>query len=766
MAALKNPIFDTATTLGKILGFLAVSGICGVLVAGLMVPAVAVTGTTASNSISFFDNLPGELKIDAPAQSTKVLANDGSVLATFYDQNRQQVGLDAMSPFIKEGIVAIEDSRFYEHGGIDSTGILRALVATAQGGRQGASTLTQQYVNNVIIQAQEAKGNTAAIKFGDQKTVGDKVREMKLAIALEKKYSKDEILRGYLNIVYFANGAYGIEAAANLYFGVSAKDLTLPQAALLAGVVNWPEHYDPIHDPANALGRRNMVLDKLLQSGKITKADHDAAVATPVTLNVQPSKQGCTSAASAPYFCAYVRQVILNSNAYGSTPEDRQKFLDRGGLTIKTTLDPRLQTAAQNQVNDTQPADDPSQKGTSLVTVEPGTGKILAMAQNTVYSNVDALGNTNLNFNVDQGDGGGAGFQPGSTMKVVTFTEWLNEGHSMNEVVDASKRLYPGNFPWKATCMPDKHYFGAYDPAEPGSFLLPNDEPGDYQQMTVLKGITRSINTATFASAAKLDLCGLNNVGQTMGLHDATDGTPLDWTSQISSLIGGGKNVSPLTMANGFATFASGGIFCNPTGIVSITDYQNKTYPVPGSDCKQTIKPEVAAGVNYALQNVVKEGSGYGLGIPGTPVGAKTGTTDGSEQTWFIGYTPKLATASWWGYWKEGATRYALDYTYKGKFYPQVDGAYIAGPQWQKYMKQAVTFYPGGSFTAPPPSMLGAPTAPRQQTPAPSSPATNPAAPASAPAPSAPAPPAPAASPASAPPAPPASAPATAAATP
>ncbi|WP_434615594.1 transglycosylase domain-containing protein [Arthrobacter sp. A5] len=723
MAALKNPLFDTATTLGKILGFLAVSGICGVLVAGLMVPAVAVTGTTASNSISYFDDLPSELKIDAPSQSTKVLANDGSVIATFYDQNRVQVGLDAMSPFIKEGVIAIEDSRFYEHGGIDSTGILRALVATAQGGRQGASTLTQQYVNNVIIATQEANGQSDQIKFGADKTIGDKVREMKLSIALEKKYSKDDILKGYLNIVYFANGAYGIEAAANLYFGVSAKDLTLPEAAMLAGVVNSPTYYDPVKEPDHALARRNLVLDKLLQTGKISQADHDAAVASPIALNLQPSKQGCISAASAPYFCDYVRHTILNNSAYGSTPEERQKFLDRGGLTIQTTLDPRLQTAAQNQVNDTQPADDPNQKGTSLTTVEPGTGKILSMAQNTIYSNVEALGNTNLNFNVDQGDGGGAGFQPGSTMKTVTFAEWLNEGHSMNETVDASRRLYPGNFPWKATCVPDQHYFGAYDPSEPGSFLLPNDEPGYYSPMTVLNGITKSINTATFASAAKLDLCGLNSMGTAMGLHDAGNGTALDWTSTISSLIGGGKNVSPLTMANGFATFASGGVYCNPTAITSITDYQNKTYPVPGADCKQTIKPEVAAGVNYALQDVVTKGSAYGLGI-GTPAAAKTGTTDGSEQTWVIGYTPKLATASWWGYWKEGATRYATDYTYKGKFYPQVDGAYIAGPQWQNYMKQAVQFYPGGTFVAPPTNLLAPPSNGRSTPPSSSPPAT------------------------------------------
>jgi membrane peptidoglycan carboxypeptidase len=294
----------------------------------------------------------------------------------------------------------------------------------------------------------------------------------------------------------------------------------------------------------------------------------------------------------------------------------------------------------------------------------------------------------------------------------------------MNETVDASKRIYPADFPWKASCVPDKHYFGNYDNTGTDGPPLPNDETGWYKPMTVLDGIAHSINTATFASAAKLDLCNLNEIGKEMGLHGAVDGTPLDWTGGISSLIGGGKAVAPLTMANGFATFASGGVYCNPTAITAITDYQGKKYPVPGSDCKQTMKPEVAAGVNYALQEVITKGSAYGLSI-GTPAAAKTGTTDSSTQTWMIGYTPKLATASWWGTWNSAGRQDALDYTYKGKTYPQVDGAYIAGPQWQNYMKQAVQFYPSQGWQAPPANMLAYPNAPRTTTPPSSPPANN-----------------------------------------
>src|SRR3954452_985967 len=283
MATRKNPIFDTDTTLGKIFGFLGVSAICGVLVDGLLVPAAAVSGSTASGSIESFATLPAELQVDPPSQSTKVLAADGSVIANLYAENRTRVPLDQISPFMKDAVIAVEDSRFYEHGGVDTTGILRALVSTARGNKQGASTITQQYVNNVLNANLAASGNEADIKLnGVNKGVGDKLREMKLSIALEKDFTKDQILEGYLNIVFFNRDAYGIEAASKFFFSTTAKNLTLPQAALLAGVVNSPSYYDPITNPENVKVRRDLVLKAMLTQGKIKQADYDAAVATPV----------------------------------------------------------------------------------------------------------------------------------------------------------------------------------------------------------------------------------------------------------------------------------------------------------------------------------------------------------------------------------------------------------------------------------------------------------------------------------------------------
>jgi membrane peptidoglycan carboxypeptidase len=244
-----------------------------------------------------------------------------------------------MSPFIREAIVAIEDNRFYEHAGVDAQGIIRALSSNlTKGTRQGASTLTQQYVTNVLNESRLSEGRPEDVVLSGQKTMGDKLREVKLALELEKRFSKDQILEGYLNIVFFNRNAYGIEAASRYFFSTSAKDLTLPQAALLAGLVNGPSIYDPTVAPEGALNRRNLVLDRMLEQGKITAVDHGVAVAAPIELNITPSLQGCAGASIATYFCDYVSHLILNDERYGSTLNERERLLYRGGLTITTTL--------------------------------------------------------------------------------------------------------------------------------------------------------------------------------------------------------------------------------------------------------------------------------------------------------------------------------------------------------------------------------------------------------------------------------------------
>ncbi|WP_415853418.1 transglycosylase domain-containing protein [Sinomonas sp. G460-2] len=720
MASGKNPLFDTATTLGKILAFLGVSAICGVLVAGLMVPAAAVTGSAANGSVQFFNSLPSELTVSPPGQVTKIVASDGSQIATLFNENRTPLKLDQMSPNIKNAIVAVEDYRFYEHGGIDMTGILRALVSNVRGDKQGASTLTQQYVTNVINENLVAQGKDADVVLNGQKGVGDKLREMKLAIALEKQYSKDQILEGYLNLVFFNRNAYGIEAAAQYFFSVDAKDLSLPQAALLAGLVNSPSLYDPSTHPDNSIKRRNLVLDAMLQHGYINQKDHDAAVATPIQLKVNPPKQGCQYAAQAQYFCDYVVHQIENDPAFGNTVDERDAKLLRGGLTIKTTLDSRLQGAAQTQVDATAGAN-PDQWSASLVTVQPGTGKVLSMAQNTrILKGQGKDFITSYNFNVDSADasgndlGGLGGMQPGSTMKPVTLAAWLNEGKPTNQIVDASKRVYPLNYPWKTTCQKVTGAFDSSQTSLGAADDLQNDEPQWYRPMSVREGIYQSINTATFASAAGLnDFCDIQRAADAIGMHVGTGKDEKLNLSTLGNLLGG-SNVAPMTMANAFATFASNGTYCTPMSITDVVDSQGKRIGGQAPSCQaNAIKPDVAKAVTNVLQDVLTKGSGYNIKDDagqtikvGVPDAAKTGTNQYNAQTWVVGYTKGLATASFFGDAFKPAGHKGTDVTINGKYYKSVDGAFIAGPQWAYFMQKAAPLYDHGDFDAPPSALI------------------------------------------------------------
>src|SRR6478736_1776945 len=698
--------------LGRLLGFVAASILCGVLAASLVVPAVAAAGLGVSSSIGFFDNLPAELTVQPPSQATRVLTSDGQAIATFYAENRVRVPLDQMSPFIKDAIVSIEDSRFYEHAGVDPQGILRALFSNlTRGGEQGASTITQQYVTNVLNEAQLSQDRPDAVVLSGQKNRGDKLREMKLAIAVDKKYTKDQILEGYLNIVFFSSNAYGIEAAARYFFSPTAKDLTLPQAALLAGVVNSPTLYNPVTNPDKSIVRRNQVLSEMLRQKKITQAQHDEAVATPIQLKITPQQQGCANAAMAPYFCDYISHLILNNPAYGPTEAERERRLYRGGLTIVTTLDSRLQAAAQAQVDGTAGAN-PDRWAASLLTLQPGSGKILAMAQNTVFLPQPGKFDTNLNFNVDARDAqgndlnGAGGFQPGSTMKPFTFAEWLNEGKSMVAVVDASRRRYPLDFPWKSSCG---KVLGAYDTAQTALGAaedLKNNDEGYYRRMPVNYGLYNSINTATFAEAAQLNFCGIQKMVDTVGLHSGVDNAAINM-HQLGNLLGA-IGVAPLHLANAFATFAADGKYCVPIAVTAVTDPTGRKLSAQVSDCRSALRPEVARGVNSVLQDVLKRGSGIYIKPKvkdHVPAAAKTGTSNTNGATWVVGYTSGLATASFFGDTLAGQQRPGQNVSINGKFYKAIDGYMLAGPQWANYMLQVAGLYPAAPFPPPPASM-------------------------------------------------------------
>jgi membrane peptidoglycan carboxypeptidase len=702
--------------LGQLLGFLAASIMCGILAASLVAPAVAAAKLGVDGSVGFFEGLPAELTVEPPSQSTKVMTSDGQPIATFYAENRVRVPLDQMSPYIKDAVIAIEDSRFYDHAGVDPQGIVRALVSNVtKGDRQGASTITQQYVTNVINEARLSQDRPDEVILSGQKDLGDKLREMKLALALEKEFSKEQILEGYLNIVFFNSDAYGVEAAARYFFSTTAKDLSLPQAALLAGLVNSPTFYNPALNPDNSIVRRNQVLGEMLRLGKITQAEHDEAVATPIELKISPERQGCANATMAPYFCDYISHLILNNPAYGPNETERQRKLYRGGLTIVTTLDSRLQAAAQAQVDGTA-GPNPDRWGAALVTVQPGTGKILAMAQNTVFLAEPGKFDTHLNFNVDAKDpqgnnlNGAGGFQTGSTMKPFTFAQWLNEGRPLTAEVDASRRVYPLGFPWRSSCG---RVLGAYSTAQNNPELgaaddLQNAEEGFYRKMPINYGLYNSINTATFASATQLDFCGIQKMVDAVGLHNGLNGSPINM-HQLGNLLGA-TNVAPLHMANAFATFANDGRYCTPIALVEVTDASGGKLPAQPVECRDAVKPDVARGVNSVLQDVLVRGSGFWINPKvhdKVPTAAKTGTSNNNGATWIVGYTTGLSTASFFGDPLESQKRAGQNVTINGTFYPRLDGYMIAGPQWVNYMLKAVPLYPAGAFPPPPPSMVG-----------------------------------------------------------
>jgi membrane peptidoglycan carboxypeptidase len=704
------------------LGFLLVSGICGVLVASFLVPAAALAGTTVSRSISYFNSLPTELAVDPPAQTTRMVTSDGKPIAIFYAENRVRVPLSKMSPFIKDAVIAIEDSRFYEHSGVDTQGVLRALTSNlTRGERQGASTLTQQYVTNVANESKISAGREEQVILSGQKNIGDKLREMRLAMALEQKYTKDQILEGYLNIVFFNRSAYGIEAAARHFYSVPASKLTLPQAALLAGLVNSPSFYDPVTNPKNSLARRDQVLQAMLDQGKITTKQYVAAKATGVALKVRPSRQGCAAATMAPYFCDYVSHLILNNPAFGPDVEAREQKLFRGGLTITTTLDSRLQAAAQDQVDATA-GNNPGKWGASVISVQPGSGKILSMAQNTVFLPQKGKFDTQLNFNVESQDpngndlNGAGGFQPGSTMKPFTFAQWLNEGKKITQVVDASKREYPLGFKWRSSCG---KVLGAYSTKQRKAGLeaaddLQNASAGYYRKMPVNYGLYNSINTATFASAAQLDFCGIQKMVDAVGIHSGLDGSRVNM-HQLGNILGG-TAVAPLQMANAFATFAADGQYCAPMAILRVADLAGRPLPGQKPSCKDAVDREVARGVNAVLQDVLKVGSGIHIKPKiksGVPMAAKTGTNNSNGASWVVGYTTGLATASFFGDALEGQKRPGRNLTINGKFYDRVDGYMIAGPQWSQYMNKVAGLYSAEAFPKPPASMIKQAPAPR-----------------------------------------------------
>lgn len=718
--------------LGGLAGLVGLSAVAGVLVAATVTPGIALSGAAASSAITMFDNLPSVLDIDKLMLPTTLWVksdptqDDYVEMTQFYDQNRSPVEYNEINPVMYDAILSSEDPRYYQHGGVDLIGTTRAILSNVQGGgeTQGGSTISQQYVKNILVQRCEADAKTeyktdeagkvvldesgqpvvavtldeAKLKCWTQATTAEgdegiqrKLQEMRYAIALEQKYDKEEILLGYLNIANFGGTTYGIDAAAKYYFGVTAKDLTLGQAATLAGIVQNPNSYR-IDKPAGSLfdgdgvgynkaadglvddvnpkqiaaltskldageitqeqyvaaadaysstkGRQLYVLSRMLDDGKITQEQYDAAVIEPIVPKITAPKTGCAAAVGMEYYCQYVRYVIERDPAFGSTPEERTESLRRGGLNVYVTADLRLQHEAQTTMNEVAPTSVEGGKfGAATVSIEASTGRILAIAQNTKFSEsiTDDNNYTPIVYAGNRQFGQSDGFNAGSTFKLFTLVDWLEQGHSVNEVVNGRNRIIK-EFPDSCVNAP-AYYNTSYNPK---NFNNQGGYVGTPMQFT-----RQSLNTGFMGMAAELDLCDIGKVATKMGV---TLGTGAEISMIGPNQVIGSDAVSPLAMAGAYATVANKGIYCQPQAIDRVTDSDGNEIAKPQRTCSQVLDPAVAATAAYALEGVMSSGGTGSQANPydGTPLIGKTGTHE-ETQTWMIESSTAVATAAWVG---------------------------------------------------------------------------------------------------------------------
>ena len=684
-----------AQLLALLLAFLSVSSLMGVVTAGMLVPIAGPTALAAKSVPSVFNELPGDLQTVAPAEESQLLDSSGGVIAHFYDKQRIVVPSANIADVMKKAIVAIEDKRFYEHNGVDATGIARALVTNlGDSGRQGASTITQQYVRNSLAERGYLEGDADQVSAATEQTTERKLREIKYALALEKTQSKDEILTGYLNIAPFGPITYGVEAASQRYFSKSASELNYLEAALLAGLVQSPVQYDPLTHPEAAQERRDTVLATMLDQGVITQEEYDEGIATSVDSMLHPtvSSEGCSGAdSSKAYFCDYVLSQFLEDPTFGATRIERERLLKTQGITIRTTLDTAKQDAAYAALTNAIPVGDASGLNDALVSLDPRTGKVLAMAQNTTYG-IES-GQTMANYSAD------GNFQVGSTFKVFTLLQWFKEGHSAYETVGSANTFYPnGSFKCDGRSITTEGY-------------QVNDLAGKTGTMNVVRATGQSVNQAFVNMASRVDFCSIFETAYDMGITEDGE-VPAPFPANIL----GSVSSSPLHMASVFATIANSGQQCKPQSIESVTDRDENVLKEFAADCKEVISPDVANKTAALL--TASAGQYYTstrLG-DGRPFAAKSGTTDGHANTWLTGFTPSLATSAWVGH-GDNSSQEVSGVVINGVYHSEIFGeTYVGQNIWAPYMTQALAGTPVEAVSN---ANIGATTPQRGATPTP-----------------------------------------------
>lgn len=675
--------------LSLVLAYIVLCVTGGVVASLLFVPAVFGANTVAKAVIPSLQVEGIDFDVTSLPQQSRMYASDGSLIATFYSQNRVVVPIKDVSEYMQKAIVAREDRRFFEHSGVDVQGVMRAFIQTyvLKRDMQGGSSLTQQYVKNVLMVQAREDNDPIAEYHAQESTIARKLREMLIAVQMEKMYSKPEILQGYLNIAQFgSNNLYGVETAAQRYFNVHAKDLNLVQSATIAAITKNPAGLDPSipENQEDSENERNIVLRLMLDQGLIEQAEYDEAVNIPLvdTLNIQSVNQGCQSAGNAAFFCSYVTTKILNSEEFGETEADRQTLLNEGGLDIYTTMDVNANNAAMQAANDTIPASDPSGMEVMIAAIKPGTGEVLGFGINRTYDATDAAASdqtkTSMNYMVDQVDGGGWGVQVGSTWKPINMVAWMQQGRSINEGLRTSTSYPLSNF----NC--NNYSFT-------GTWKVENSGGGTVNPETPLQGLIRSHNTTQASMASQIGLCAIADAATALGYHNSPSSAMDVYSSNSfnAPMTIGSVQASPLTMANVYATLGANGVACTPIAMTRVTDKNGDEIDVPQADCHQAIDPEIAQTIAYVLNQGVVTAGGEAATTQldnGRKTFAKTGT---NENTYMLtaGFVPNVVSA----FVAVGDAQDPLNNTFDNKtingvYRSEWFGMYIATPAWKQFM--------------------------------------------------------------------------------
>ena len=658
----------------KLVSALALSVLAGVLVAGLLVPVVGAAGLAAKERADGFLALPVDLEPPTPAQRTTVLAADGSVITHLYLENRVRVPLERVPLHVRNALLAIEDARFYEHNGVDVQGTLRAAVenATSRSVEQGGSTLTQQYVKNALIA--QASTQDEELRAREQ-TIDRKMREARLALALEQRMSKDEILRRYLNLAYFGNGVYGIGTAATFYFSKPVEELTVAEGALLVGLVQRPGSYDPLRNLPIALVRRDVVLRRMAEVGHLTDEELVAALDEVPDLRPQPIASGCEApGVQAPFFCDYVRRALEEGPlgaALGDTREERQQRLLAGGLTIRTTLLPHHQAIAQRALDEAVPRDDPSGVAATFAAVVPGTGEVQALAVNRTFGEDELPGQTKLNLPL----GGSSGMQAGSTFKPFVLAAALEQGLPLDFTLDA-----PSTYESKVFADCDGRTCD-------NPYVVRNAGDSSSGRHDLVSATHQSVNTYYVQLLERTGVERPAQIAEALGLRQFADGAPTAPLHRGGSYVLGVNEVSPLQLAAAYAAFPAHGTYCPPRPVTEILDASGQPLPLPPQECTQALDPRIADTVTSVLRgNIDGPWSRTGARASiGRPAAGKTGSTNGSKAAWFAGYTADLAATVWVGTPVPTELR---GVRIAGRFYPQVYGGTVPAPIWGRAMRE------------------------------------------------------------------------------